>query len=93
MNAEHTPVETDRLVLRPLTEADGPALGALYADPQVAQFIGGASLDQAASQRQADRFAAVWNSRGYGQSILHDRATGAVIGRVGLHPWEAWGEL
>lgn len=86
-------METDRLALRALTAADASLLAELYSDPEVARYVGGAELDSVAAERQAQQFASVWNERGYGQSIVCDRFTGAVIGRVGLHPWEEWGEV
>lgn len=73
MTSEPTPTETARLVLRPVVADDGPVLAGLYSDPHVARFIGGDSLDQAAAQGQAERFASVWSARGYGQSVLQDQ--------------------
>lgn len=86
-------MKTDRLALRALEAADVSLLAELYSDPEVARYVGGDGLDQVAAERQAQRFASVWERRGYGQSIVCDRITGAVIGRVGLHPWEEWGEV
>lgn len=79
--------------MRACTESDGPKLSDLYADPQVARFIGGDRLTYESSVVQAAKFAAVWRAHGYGQSVLLDKTTDATIGRVGLHPWEEWGEL
>lgn len=86
-------LETERLVLRALTRDDGPILRDLYADPEVARHIGGDRLTPARTDEQIVRFARVWDEHGYGQSIVVDRADGVPIGRVGLHPWPAWGEL
>lgn len=86
-------MKTERLTLRALEEGDGSLLAELYSDPEVARYVGGNALDRVASERQAQRFASVWDQRGYGQSIVCDRTTGAVIGRVGLHPWEEWAEV
>lgn len=84
---------TERLALRALDAGDGSLLAELYSDPEVARHIGGDGLDRVAAERQAQKFASVWDQRGYGQSIVCDRFTGTVMGRVGLHPWEEWGEV
>jgi RimJ/RimL family protein N-acetyltransferase len=84
---------TERLHLRALTLDDEPFLAELYADPEVARFIGGDRLTPEAVHAQAARFVSVWESSGYGQSAVLSRRTGETVGRVGLHPWPEWGEL
>lgn len=86
-------LHTERLELRAFTESDGPTLAELYADPEVARYIGGDRLTPDSVQGQARTFASVWRAHGYGQSILVDRSTREVVGRVGLHPWPMWDEL
>lgn len=86
-------MRTERLILRACTASDGAILAELYADPEVSRFVGGDLLDDKKSHAQAQSFASVWDSSGYGQSILVDRTTHDVIGRVGLHPWPGWDEL
>lgn len=85
--------ETSRLLLRPCTESDGGFLADLYADEEVARFIGGDRLTPENAVAQAKKFATVWRTHGYGQSILLDKASGEPVGRVGLHPWPEWDEL
>lgn len=87
-------LRTERLDLRPCTRHDAALLADLYADEEVARFIGADRLTApGAAERQAERFAEVWEAHGYGQSVVVDRATGDTVGRVGLHPWPAWDEL
>lgn len=86
-------MRTERLELRAFTESDGPVLADLYADPEVARYIGGDRLTPDTVHAQARTFCSVWHTHGYGQSILLDRSTGEVVGRVGLHPWPMWDEL
>lgn len=86
-------LETSRLWLRPLERNDAGFLEKLYSDHQVARYIGGANLNHDAAVRQANAFAKIWDERGYGQSVVVDKATGEAIGRVGLHPWVEWNEL
>lgn len=85
--------ETPRLWLEPLTADYADLLGDLYRGPGVARFLGGDRLTDEVAARQARRFDAVWNEHGFGQSAVHERVTGTFVGRVGLHPWEEWGEL
>jgi len=86
-------LETERLLLPPLDQRHLDALAAIYADPEVARYIGGDRLDAAGTAAQLVRFEQVWREHGYGQSAVLERATGALIGRAGLHPWPAWGEV
>lgn len=87
-------MRTERLDLRPCTRHDATLLAELYADGEVSRFIGGDRLTApGAARSQAERFAGVWERRGHGQSVVVERSTGDVVGRVGLHPWPEWGEL
>ncbi|WP_185995606.1 GNAT family N-acetyltransferase [Nocardioides campestrisoli] len=79
--------------MRACTSDDAAFLADLYADREVARFIGGDRLTAESAARHAQKFAAVWRSHGYGQSILVDKSSGEQIGRVGLHPWPEWDEL
>jgi RimJ/RimL family protein N-acetyltransferase len=83
-------LETPRLRLRALVEGDLDALHAIGADPETARYIGdGSPLDA----RGAWRFIAVnmghWCMRGFGQWAVEERASGAMIGRLGM--WEPYG--
>ncbi|WNV75735.1 GNAT family N-acetyltransferase [Geodermatophilus sp. DSM 44513] len=86
-------LETSRLLMPPLSREHAPALARVYADPEVARYVGGSALDAEGTAAQVQRFEAVWRERGFGQSALLDRATGDLLGRAGLHPWPAWDEV
>jgi RimJ/RimL family protein N-acetyltransferase len=86
-------LETERLLLPPLGRRHTADLAAIYADPDVARYIGGAGLDAAGTADQVARFEQVWAEHGFGQSALLDRASGILLGRAGLHPWPAWDEV
>ena len=86
-------LETERLLLPPLGRQHADELAEIYADPEVARYIGGSSLDAARTAAQAVGFEEVWETRGYGQSAVIVRETGAFVGRVGLHPWPVWDEV
>ena len=77
----------------PLSGQHTEALTEVYADPDVARYIGGATLDAEGTAAQVARFDAVWREDGFGQSALLDRETGALLGRAGLHPWPQWDEV
>lgn len=79
--------------LRPLQESDADFLASLYSNPDVARYIGGNRLTAQAATNQAQKFSQIWKTHGYGQSVLVDKGICEEIGRVGLHPWEEWGEL
>jgi len=86
-------LSTDRLLLPPITLEHTADLVALYADPEVARYVGGATLTPQTIALQAARLADEWRERGYGQSAVLDRETGAFLGRVGLHYWPGWDEV
>ena len=58
-------VRTERLVLRPFTDADRPAWAAIHADPLVMETLG-PLLDRAAADELLDRFVARRAELGYG---------------------------
>lgn len=83
-------LETDRLVLRAPGPQDLPAIYDFY-DSERSRFVGGPC-----SHEQAWRFLAMeighWALRGYGRWTVEERATGAVVGMVGLFNPEGWPE-
>ncbi len=86
-------LETERLLLVPLDSSRVKELAAIYADPQVARYIGADRLTTQGTRDQVTAFEQVWREHGYGQSALLERATGRMIGRAGLHPWPNWDEV
>ena len=86
-------LETERLLMPPLSGQHTEALAAVYADPDVARYIGGATLDAEGTAAQVAQIEAIWRVHGFGQSALLDRGTGAFLGRAGLHPWPQWDEV
>ena len=84
---------TDRLVLRPFTAADGPALAALNADPDVARFISAdrQPLSAEDSWRQLAFFIGHWQLRGFGMwAVAEQRRPDVLIGRLGCHQPDGW---
>ncbi|MFF5705284.1 GNAT family N-acetyltransferase [Streptomyces sp. NPDC012794] len=83
-------ITTERLRLRPLTDADTAWWVNLHADEEVSRFVGSYTPEQAAA-----RLAAIqrqWEQRGHGLCAVELRGTGEAIGRCGLNWWEEFGE-
>lgn len=85
-------IETDRLLLRPLREDDIDAFAEMGQDPEVMKFLSvdGSLLTRADAWRQMAMFLGHWELRGFGTWAVEERATGAFVGRVGLHFPEGW---
>ncbi len=84
-------LETERLLLRPFREADLDAYARICADPEVMRHMGdGQPLSRPDAWRQMAFFLGHWQLRGFGLWAAEHRATGALIGRIGLHQPEGW---
>lgn len=80
-------VETDRLRLRSLREADHGTLAAFYASDR-ARFVGG-PMDAEQTWRMLAVEIGHWTLRGYGRWAVEEKATGAFCGVIG--PWNPLG--
>ena len=85
-------LETDRLLLRPLRDDDLDAYAAMAADPEVMRFMGG-PRDRALVWRDMACFLGHWVMRGYGLWAAEEKATGDLVGRIGLWRPEGWPDL
>jgi RimJ/RimL family protein N-acetyltransferase len=84
-------LETPRLLLRPFREEDLDAYAAMCADPDVMRYIGeGRPLTRAETWRQMAAILGHWHLRGYGVWAVEERASGAMIGRIGFWNPEGW---
>jgi RimJ/RimL family protein N-acetyltransferase len=83
-------IETERLVLEPMTIEDIDAYLGLHADPQVIRFLGEMDRDLATARLEAD--ARVWVERGHGLFKVTHRDDGRFLGRVGLRYWPQFDE-
>jgi len=80
-----TPVlRTARLALRGRTLADFPAVAAMQADGEVMRYIAGAPVPEEDAWGKFARMEGLWSLTGMGFWLVEERATGAVIGEVGL---------
>lgn len=77
-------IETARLTMRPVDEADFDDLRALMADPEVGGLLQHGVLDEAASRRMLDGYVATWGNKGYGVFALRRHEDGRFAGISGL---------
>ena len=84
-------LETARLWLRPLRSGDFDTFARWCADDGTMRYIGrGTALNRSQAWRVFAFLVGHWQLRGYGQWALEDKATGALVGRAGLHNPEGW---
>lgn len=88
-------LETERLILRPFQGSDyGPYLAAHQRADVVRHVTAdGKPLTDALAWRSLAMFAGHWTLRGFGSWSVEEKASGAWVGRVGLHMPEPWPEL
>jgi RimJ/RimL family protein N-acetyltransferase len=86
-------ITTDRLLLRPLAEADVDAMTRIYAAPAVHRFLGGKPSTRPEVWRQVALSCGHRELRGYTMLAVVDRSTGELLGRSG--PWfpDGWPQL
>lgn len=82
--AMETRIETDRLVLRPPDLNDLEDTAVLWADPDVVRFIGGKPSTREESWARLHRNIGLWAAHGYGPLIVREKASGRLVGEVGL---------
>ncbi len=81
-------VETERLLLRQWAEDDAGPLAEIYEQPEYLETM--PALDLEGTRAQVSRFMLSWEVDGYSQWAACDRATGRLIGRIGVlchHDW------
>jgi RimJ/RimL family protein N-acetyltransferase len=84
-------LRTARLRLRAFREGDFDAVAAMCADPDVMRYLGdGRTLDRDDAWRHMAMLVGHWELRGFGTWAVEEQASGAYIGRVGLHYPEGW---
>lgn len=83
-------LQTQRLVLRGMTEDDLDGYEAMFSDERVYQWFGGQVVDRAEMWRSIALHLGHWVLRGFGQWSLQHRVTGELVGRAGLWQPEGW---
>lgn len=77
-------VETERLRLRPHTAADFEASIPMWNDPIVTRFIGGRPYTPEEVWQRLQRYAGSWVLLGHGFWAIEEKATGKLIGEIGI---------
>lgn len=77
-------VRTERLELRRMRPGDLEALAAVFAKPEVWKYPYGRGLTKKETAAFLDAQMAAWASTGFGLWTTVERATGAVVGYIGL---------
>jgi RimJ/RimL family protein N-acetyltransferase len=84
-------LQTDRLVLRQFRDSDTDAYAAMCADPEVMRHLGdGRPLARWEAWRSMATVVGHWRLRGYGLWAAEERASGLLVGRIGLFNPEGW---
>jgi RimJ/RimL family protein N-acetyltransferase len=83
-------IETDRLVLRPLTTADLDEVVELHAMPEVKRTMG--AFSRSSARARLERNELEWDERGHGLVAIIERASGRFLGRSGLKYWRQFDE-
>jgi RimJ/RimL family protein N-acetyltransferase len=78
------------LLLRRFSLEDLDDFAALHADPEVTRFVRPLNRDEAEARLHKDEVE--WQERGHGMLAVHDRETGAFLGRAGLKHWPQFDE-
>ena len=77
-------VETERLILRPMVREDFPAYAAIWREPEVVRFTGGAVRSESDCWGRFLKIAGSWVMEGFGQWAVTRKSDGAFIGQTGF---------
>jgi RimJ/RimL family protein N-acetyltransferase len=83
-------IRTRRLRLRRWREGDVELMAAIYAEPEVVRYL--RPLDVEGTRQQLSRFVDHWVEHGFGLWAVEVRASGRLIGRIGLAHHDDWTE-
>lgn len=87
-------IETERLLLRPMTHADLDWFAALRGDPDVMRFIGAnGPLTYEQSRERLDRYVSCWAQHELGMFGVRPRGNAESIGWAGLQPLDGSDEI
>lgn len=78
-----TALQTPRLILRPVTLADWPAIHAYMSDPIVTRWLPEGRLDEAQAKAFARKNAGRWARA----VAVVERGSDALVGHMDFHPW------
>lgn len=84
-------IETERLVLRPLTLDHLDEVVEMHATPEVMETMGAFERPKAMERLEVNEQA--WQERGYGLMAIVERESGRFVGRSGLKYWPQFDEV
>ena len=87
----HAPLVTDRLTMRPFASGDLEAAHAIWSDPEVGRWIGGRHERLQTSVEELDAHFDHQARHGFSMWAALERATGQLVGEVGLQLLEGEG--
>ena len=87
-----TDFETERLILRQFQESDWRDLHAYYSDPVASQYTVGHAFTEGETWRIMCSMIGHWQLRGYGPYAVEEKASGKILGPVGLWYPNDWPE-
>ena len=91
MSGTRPKLETERLLLRQFRESDLDAYARITADPETMRYLGGdGPFDRDQAWRSIGYLLGHWEIRGYGLWAAEEKASGALVGRIGLYRPEGW---
>ncbi len=83
-------LETERLLLRPLSLDDLDVFASFYADPEVMRYLGaGRTLSRDESEASLRRMLRSFEVDGFGQLAVERTEDGKLVGRCGFLVWDA----
>lgn len=85
-------LESTRLRLRTVKDEDWPALHEYYSDAECTKYTTLYPLSEDESRRTVGSFSRHWQRHGYGPYLIEEKATGSVLGIVGLWYPKEWPE-
>ncbi len=77
-------IETERLILRGHALNDFEASAAMWAEPDVARYIGGRPSTREESWQRMTRYPGHWALMGYGFWVLEEKASKRFVGEAGF---------
>jgi RimJ/RimL family protein N-acetyltransferase len=84
-------LESERLRLRGWVSSDADALRRINGDPITMRYVGdGSTMPPDRAWHALAHLLGHWALRGYGMWAVTDRASGEVLGQVGLYQPEGW---
>lgn len=78
------PIESERLIFRGHRLADLEDCAALWADPQVTQYIGGKPFTREEVWTRLLRYLGHWSLMGFGFWVVTEKSSGRLVGEVGF---------